>query len=206
VGAINSRRQCLIALVLLSALLARLPVSAQDVAPSSADSGLLTRAHTGEALTAPQPPSVVVEDPARPPLAFVAPRAIAIAWQELHELQRREAELWRQGQSRVALPAVGLGVGLSAFVVMLPIGSIMLLNAREGTEASEAERLTRMGGPLVFFGMVGLAAFVTSAAALARIHKRRVRREKQIKALVGHRLLLENELEGGWRAIRGAPR
>lgn len=199
-GVASSRPHRLTAFVLLSALLVRLPVSAQDVAPSAADPEPVAPAHAVEAPIAPPTPAAAVVDPVRPTVPFVAPEATAIAWQELHEIQRREEEIWKQRPPRVALPLVGLGVGLSMFVVMLPLGSIMVLNAREGVEASEAEHLTRVGAPLVFFGVVGLAAFVTSAAALARIRKRHLSREAQIKSLIERRLQLDNLLEGEWRA------
>jgi hypothetical protein len=154
--------------------------------------------------TAPPPPPATEAEPARPSAPLVAPTTTAIAWQELHAIQRRQDEIWGQRVRSEALPAVGVAVGLPAFGTMLPFGSMLVARARDGYDGAEAaEHDRRVGAALIACGLVGLAAFIAGSVALARIHKERMRRETETKSLSDRRTLLESLLEAEWRAKRG---
>ncbi|HEX6239524.1 MAG TPA: hypothetical protein VFZ61_01470 [Polyangiales bacterium] len=191
--------QRLIAVVLLSALLARVPASAQDAGAAATDAAAGAPLQPAEALSAPPAPSTSGAAPASTPPLALGPTEVA--WEELRAIQLRHEQIWRERDSRVALPAVGIAVGLAAFSVMLPFGSILVADANYAYDGAEyAQRDRAVGGTLIAFGILGFAALVAGSVAIALKRKRRASQDSEMKSLADRRTLLENLLEADWRA------
>jgi hypothetical protein len=191
-----------LACVLLSALLAHVPASAQDVAPASAAPEPVAPASAVEATGASPLRPAADAEVVRPTGPFVAPGAAEIAWRELHELQRRQAIVLQQREPAVPLPATGVALGSAALGVLLPWGSILVARSREGEEPG-VEQDRRVGATLIALGLLGFAAVVAGSVALARTRKRQVRCEAELKSLADRRTLLENLLAGAWHTPPG---
>ena len=197
-AALQPRRMT--AIVALAALLARLPASAQDESPPPPDPAVAAPATSVEALSAPPPPSASAVEATSPP-APVAPGATEVAWQELRAMQLRHDEIWKDRDQNVALPAVGIAVGLATFGIMLPFGAILVADANYAYDGEEyAQRDRAVGGTLIAFGILGFAAFLAGSVAIALKRKRRTAQDLELKSLADRRTLLENLLEADWRA------
>lgn len=116
-------------------------------------------------------------------------------------LQEREAELWAKRETRsLAGPSVGIGLGIATSLVLLPIGSILLVDAKSysydgyGEDEVIDEHAQRIGRALVTTGVMALGLAVFCGWRIHDIKQRRIQQERELFTIGTTRTALEKVL------------